>query len=701
MKVTGCTVHFVDQGVDTGPIIAQSAVVVHEDDDEESLRARILAEEHRLLPAVVRAIAERRVVIEDRKVRILGVAPSADVLRSLSGEGFHTSREGSRSKLALPHAIVRSLMDTNFYDVIVCGGETSGLCAAALLARRGFRVMVLGHEPSSAAFDADGVTLSAAPALLPPLDETPTARVLKELDVTALVKRKTATSEISFRLALPGQRLDLMRDPAAQERELGRAFGAAGGSVGTVIERLRDAARLLDPLFASAITIPPNGFWERREVGRLRSLLPKPTTDLFAPLPSEHPFRVMAASPAVHGAALVAHDVGPICEARAFEIARRGQPTFEGGLAGLQAMFWSRLETFGAERREHVTPVEVVVRRGRVAGVRVRPRDETIGCHHLLWAGSAAALGAALAPDVVAPHKRPPAARVTGYRYSVAALVEPEALPADMPSRTLAIGDPSRPLTEDNAVAITVGPPMARDSRRIPIWVECGVPAHLVEAGPSYLRALRGRVTHVLRRLLPGFAQHFVVLGSPYDGLPAEHRGTPAPETTPPASLPALSPPALVSPPAQRPLDIIGLPARDRGEASLPGRPREPARPRPGRRADLRLGRGAAGELGPGAQAPVAAPDPDQRVTSRNRAAPSSLVAIDWTALVTAHEPRRIRTVDAIGLLQCRRRSRAYSSAATWRSDTVRDLWTVDRFRSWHRSWWRDVRPPRAESLTS
>ena len=62
MKVTGCTVHFVDSGIDTGPIIAQAAVPVHEDDDEESLRARILAEEHRLLPAVVRAIAERRVV---------------------------------------------------------------------------------------------------------------------------------------------------------------------------------------------------------------------------------------------------------------------------------------------------------------------------------------------------------------------------------------------------------------------------------------------------------------------------------------------------------------------------------------------------------------------------------------------------------------------------------------------------------------
>ena len=83
VKITGCTVHFVDAGVDTGPVIAQSAVLVHEDDDEESLSARILAEEHRLLPAVVRAIAERRVVIENRRVRVLGESISGDVLRSL------------------------------------------------------------------------------------------------------------------------------------------------------------------------------------------------------------------------------------------------------------------------------------------------------------------------------------------------------------------------------------------------------------------------------------------------------------------------------------------------------------------------------------------------------------------------------------------------------------------------------------------
>jgi len=83
VKIAGCTIHFVDHGVDTGPIIAQAAVPVHDDDDEEALRLRILAEEHRLLPAVVRAIAERRVVQEGRRVRLLGATLGIEPLRSL------------------------------------------------------------------------------------------------------------------------------------------------------------------------------------------------------------------------------------------------------------------------------------------------------------------------------------------------------------------------------------------------------------------------------------------------------------------------------------------------------------------------------------------------------------------------------------------------------------------------------------------
>jgi phosphoribosylglycinamide formyltransferase-1 len=57
VKISGCTVHYVDEGTDTGPIIAQTAVPVLEGDDEEKLSARILVEEHRLYPEVVRTLA--------------------------------------------------------------------------------------------------------------------------------------------------------------------------------------------------------------------------------------------------------------------------------------------------------------------------------------------------------------------------------------------------------------------------------------------------------------------------------------------------------------------------------------------------------------------------------------------------------------------------------------------------------------------
>jgi phosphoribosylglycinamide formyltransferase-1 len=68
VKVAGATVHFVDDGVDTGPIVAQASVPVHPDDTEESLAARILEQEHRLYPEAVRLFALGRLRIVGRRV---------------------------------------------------------------------------------------------------------------------------------------------------------------------------------------------------------------------------------------------------------------------------------------------------------------------------------------------------------------------------------------------------------------------------------------------------------------------------------------------------------------------------------------------------------------------------------------------------------------------------------------------------------
>lgn len=68
VKVTGVTVHFVDEKVDNGPIIAQAAVAVLPDDTRESLHARIQREEHRIYPEIVSAFVEGRLEVVDRRV---------------------------------------------------------------------------------------------------------------------------------------------------------------------------------------------------------------------------------------------------------------------------------------------------------------------------------------------------------------------------------------------------------------------------------------------------------------------------------------------------------------------------------------------------------------------------------------------------------------------------------------------------------
>ncbi|HHL40014.1 MAG TPA: phosphoribosylglycinamide formyltransferase [Deltaproteobacteria bacterium] len=70
VKFSGCTVHFVDEGVDTGPIIIQAVVPVLDDDTVESLSARILEQEHRIYPQAIRLFAEGRLRVEGRRVLV-------------------------------------------------------------------------------------------------------------------------------------------------------------------------------------------------------------------------------------------------------------------------------------------------------------------------------------------------------------------------------------------------------------------------------------------------------------------------------------------------------------------------------------------------------------------------------------------------------------------------------------------------------
>jgi phosphoribosylglycinamide formyltransferase-1 len=83
-KLAGCTVHFVTEGVDEGPIILQAAVPILDEDTPDTLAARILQQEHRIYPRAVQLFAEGRLRVEGRRVFIEAGKPEGEAVISLS-----------------------------------------------------------------------------------------------------------------------------------------------------------------------------------------------------------------------------------------------------------------------------------------------------------------------------------------------------------------------------------------------------------------------------------------------------------------------------------------------------------------------------------------------------------------------------------------------------------------------------------------
>lgn len=95
VKISGCTVHFVDEGMDTGPIIIQAAVPVFQDDTEESLSERILRYEHKIYPEAIRLFSEGKLEVQGQTVMIKGhVQSDTSIVNPTIKVGNDSYREG-------------------------------------------------------------------------------------------------------------------------------------------------------------------------------------------------------------------------------------------------------------------------------------------------------------------------------------------------------------------------------------------------------------------------------------------------------------------------------------------------------------------------------------------------------------------------------------------------------------------------------
>lgn len=226
------------------------------------------------------------------------------------------------------------------YDVIIVGGQLGGALCAALLARRGFKVLLVPHDGQGAPYLHQGFWLPHAPFVMPPAKAVEAfEEVLSELGLTVPLHR--ALARPALQLLRPGSWFEIRSDAKERAVELKRALGSGADAFEEAWQRAVTGANASDGFFRAKLDFPPEGMLGR---WRLNRQLPR-----FAPLnegstlPQDSPLRALLPL-----AACVATP-SPLTEARALGQLLTWPSVYPGGREGLYELFAERARELGAD----------------------------------------------------------------------------------------------------------------------------------------------------------------------------------------------------------------------------------------------------------------------------------------------------------------------------------------------------------------
>lgn len=396
-------------------------------------------------------------------------------------------------------------MPPAYYDVVLVGDELAGLVAAALCARRGLRVLMIGGQRPRAP-----ETLAPTPFLL---DSSPAGkRVIAELNLLQAVKRRLTPLRPAFQLLSPDARIDVSSDPELLARELDRELPDARAPIEAALAEATEVSRIWDGVLGQEVSIPGNGFWERRELKYAEARLPD-DKDPFAPLPEDHPARALFLLPAAFGLALDPRVVPRTAALRHLDLWRRGPALLAGGEDALRALLLEKVTGQHSGEERALSPTALVTRWGKVTALEVADAGEAISTGAVLFASPRGhherLLGEKAKRDRDLAWARTP----TAWRVTFGITLAAPGLPEGLGQVAFGVADPTRPLLDDNALAIVRGEPDGEARVELSVTANLDAPAD-GDLGAA-IRALRPRVLARLEELLPFSTHHMLEVRSP------------------------------------------------------------------------------------------------------------------------------------------------------------------------------------------
>jgi len=450
------------------------------------------------------------------------------------------------------------------YDVVLVGDSIPLAAAGALLARRGFRVAWIGRTDRPTTYVHDRHVLSRTLQSLPVVETPAFRRVIAELALGPLLRRKVLVPRPLFQAALPGHRFDVPLAGDARTVEMLREFPELQRPLEEFHAIIDTETTALDALFGEDLAWPPEGFFERRRAARLagRSALVGPDApDVLEHLPANHAFRTFVGAITRMATATDPDRLDAVRLARAYGAMLRGGAFYEGGRDALHALMLEQIARHGGEVRTRDEVVRVLLERGRVRAVELAVTDERLGCGTVLTSlrARAAYRLAGHSPSPTAS-ERLLSIGTRYHRFMMSVVMMRAGLPEAMGTRVFAVADRQRSLREENLLAVEVGP--ADDAGHVVLTVQVLLPEAGVREGESYLARQRERVLDALRSLIPFLDEHLIATDSPHDGRPWENLRTGTQQPVQARAAVQREPMAVIEDPAPGAyLGLCGLPA--------------------------------------------------------------------------------------------------------------------------------------------
>lgn len=399
------------------------------------------------------------------------------------------------------------------YDVVVLGGGVGALAAAALLARRSWRVLVLGQGWRRPTYSFDGNVLARRPFTFLSASSPAWGRVLVELAQSQTFRRRLSPLDPMLQVLAPDMRLDLPPDTQLFAREIDREFPAVRRVVDDLYTELARTNAAADAAFERDAVWPPGGFWERRETARVLSTLPYlDGTDFLAEFPRDHAFREVVTAPARFACDLF-DNIPPFALARLHGAWTRGVSHLADGEDELVDFLLERLRAHGGDTRLSDRACELVHKGGKVRGVIVDGDDAPVGVTFVVSDMPGRRLLELAQSPVPSRSDKEPELEPAGGRFVVSMVVRAEGLPKQLATESFLLPKSGRAVHLQKARA---------SSNHVLLVAEALVERH-PRADSHGERGVEDTRTEVLRTVmefLPFIERHLVVCDSPHDGRP-------------------------------------------------------------------------------------------------------------------------------------------------------------------------------------